>query len=103
VDTESREFLLYWTSFPDRLRAILKERNIRQVRFAEMLEIDPSSFNSWLSGRKIPSASRLIQMADLLELPLDDLIGRASPRSKRPGGGARIEIAAAKTAKKKSR
>lgn len=83
VESESSEIYAYWESFPDRLRAILKERGVRQVAFAEQLGISPSSFNNWLGGRKIPSASRLIQMADLLELSLDDLIGRTPPRNNR--------------------
>lgn len=103
MGSESSDKSPYWSIFPGRLEAILGEQGIRQNVFAEMLGVEPTTINSWIKERKQPSATRLFEMADLLQVSLDDLIGRTPPKRKAPGGRARTRTAPAKAAKKRPR
>lgn len=83
METESRRNCAYWITFPKSLDSILKERKIRRSALAGMLGIEPTTVSSWMHGRKTPSATRLFEMADLLEVSLDELVGRKLPRRKK--------------------
>lgn len=89
MGTESRQNFSYWTIFSKRLKALLSEREIRQNALAEMLGIDPTSVNSWIQERKTPSAAHILEIADILDVSLDDLFGRTPPRKRKTKSGRR--------------
>ena len=61
----------------------MKEQRIRQNAFAKLLGVKPTTITSWMKKRKRPSASRLLEMADLLAVPLDNLFDRTPPKKKK--------------------
>lgn len=103
MDTSSSKNLFYWQFFQKRLREILKERKIRQKALAKLLGVDPTTVNDWLTGRKTPSANRLFEIADILAVPLDDLIGRTPPRNKKTKVKKKTKTTKKKVKKKKSK
>lgn len=79
----ARQKSAYWQIFSQRLGAVLKDRGIRQNAFCDDLGVRPQTVNDWMKGRKTPSADRLFEIADLLGMSLDELIGRTPPRRRR--------------------
>ena len=58
---------------------ILKARKTRQNGLARTLDVKPQIVTKWLKGPDKPSAERLFQIADALDVSLDKLIGRVPP------------------------
>ncbi|MEJ2445726.1 MAG: helix-turn-helix transcriptional regulator [Exilibacterium sp.] len=67
--------------FSERLRLLRSARNIKQSRLAELLGISPRSYNRWERGGNLPHLDMLIKIADILQVSLDELVGRTKPSS----------------------
>ncbi len=67
------------SDFANRLKLLRSSRNITQARLAELLEIDPRAYNRWERGGNVPHLDTLIRIADLLQVTLDELVGRSEP------------------------
>lgn len=63
-------------TFGERLRDLLYERKIPQISFAKKLGISRARLNNYLADRSEPSQKTLIQIADLLKINADYLLGR---------------------------
>jgi transcriptional regulator with XRE-family HTH domain len=57
---------------------VLKQKGVRQKTLAKALGVEPPIISRWLKGPETPSATRLFEIADVLNVTLDELIGRGS-------------------------
>ena len=71
--------LLTMTGFKQRLKLLREARNMTQVRLAELLNIDPKVYNRWERGFATPKLEGMIKLADILQISLDELVGRVTP------------------------
>ena len=58
---------------PQRLRILLAERDLRQTDLAEKIGVKESLVSYWMNGKRAPNIERLQQIADVLNVSLDDL------------------------------
>ena len=71
--------LLKMTGFKERIRLLREARNITQVRLAELIGVDPKVYNRWERGFATPKLEGMMKLADILQITLDELVGRSSP------------------------
>jgi transcriptional regulator with XRE-family HTH domain len=64
------------SEFAQRLRLLRESRQLTQVRLAELIEVDARAYNRWERGTIAPQLDTLIRIADVLQVPLDELVGR---------------------------
>ena len=77
ISTATKETeALDMSDFAERLKLLRESRQISQARLAELLEIDPRSYNRWERGGNIPHLDTIIKIADILQVTLDELVGR---------------------------
>jgi transcriptional regulator with XRE-family HTH domain len=67
--------------FTERLRLLRTARGLKQNRLAELLGIPPRSYNRWERGTYVPHVEMLVKLADILQVSMDELIGRADSAS----------------------
>jgi transcriptional regulator with XRE-family HTH domain len=60
----------------ERLKRLREERELTQTRLAELLGMAARSYNRWERGGHMPSLEMLIKAADVLQVSLDELVGR---------------------------
>ena len=63
-------------AFSERLRLLRQARKMTQVRLAELLGISARGYNRWEKGGNVPHLDTLIKIADILQVSLDELVGR---------------------------
>lgn len=66
------------SEFAQRLRLLRESRQLTQVRLAELIEVDARAYNRWERGTIAPQLDTLIKIADVLQVPLDELVGRTA-------------------------
>ena len=65
--------------FAERLRDARSARGLTQSRLAELLQVSPRVYNRWETGAAVPRLDTLVKIVDLLEVSLDELVGRKEP------------------------
>lgn len=70
------------TKLPERLRELRSSRNLTQTRLAELLSVNPRVYNRWEQGVSVPHIDTVVKIADILQVNLDELLGRAPIISK---------------------
>ena len=65
--------------FAERLRKARAARGVSQTRLAEILEISPRVYNRWERGAAIPRLDTVVSIAEILEVSIDELVGRKDP------------------------
>ena len=65
--------------FAKRLRETRSARGLTQTRLAGMLGVSPRVYNRWERGAAIPRLDTLVKIAEILEVSLDELVGRREP------------------------
>lgn len=60
----------------DRIRELMKEQNLNQVRLAEKTGVKQNTISAWLLNKKEPSITSLWLMADYFDVEIDYLVGR---------------------------
>lgn len=60
----------------ERIKELMKENGLNQVRLAEKVGIKQNTISSWLNGKKEPSITSLWLLADYFDVDVDYLIGR---------------------------
>lgn len=60
--------------FGERLSSIIKERNISQHKLAKESGLSVSRINDYLNMKVAPTIFAMINLADALEMKIDDLI-----------------------------
>jgi transcriptional regulator with XRE-family HTH domain len=63
--------------FAEALREIRTSRGLTQARLSELLAVSPS----WETGAAAPRLDTLVKIADILDVTLDELVGRTEPSS----------------------
>ncbi|EDH6260726.1 helix-turn-helix transcriptional regulator [Salmonella enterica subsp. enterica serovar Agbeni] len=66
------------SAFAERLRLLREARNLSQVRLAELLNVDPRVYNRWEKGASAPHLDTVVNIADVLQVSMDELVGRRS-------------------------
>lgn len=64
----------------ERLKALRKERNLRQEQVAVALDISMSAYCHYEQGKREPTASVLNRMANYYDVSVDYLLGRSDQR-----------------------
>ena len=62
--------------FAERLKDLMKEYNLNQVRLAEKVGVRQNTISAWLLKKKEPCIRSLWLIADYFEETVDYLIGR---------------------------
>ncbi len=62
--------------FAERLRELMKEQGLNQVRLAQKIGVKQNTISAWLLKKKEPCIFSLWQVADYFEVSVDYLIGR---------------------------
>ena len=76
VDIPTEEKLLPVLPFGKRLREILKLKGISQEKMKKDMKISSSVIYNWISGKREPTPTSLIKIANYLDCSVDYLIGR---------------------------
>lgn len=58
------------------LKRVRESRSMSQSQLAEALWLDRSSVSGYESGKRVPDILILCRMAEILEVSLDELVGR---------------------------
>ena len=64
--------------FAERLRELMKEQGLNQVKLAEHVGVKQNTVSAWLLKKKEPSLTSLWLVADYFDVETDYLIGRKS-------------------------
>ena len=64
----------------ERLRELRKEKGLRQEQAAVALDISMSSYCLYEQGKREPTASVIVRMADYYDVSADYLLGRSERR-----------------------
>ena len=62
--------------FAERLRELMKEHGLNQVKLAEKVGVKQSAISAWLLKKKEPSVTSLWLLADYFGIKIDNLVGR---------------------------
>ena len=62
--------------FNKRLRLMRMKKNLTQQKFSDLLGIALRSYQCYEQGTRTPSFDMLIQIADILDVSVDYLLGR---------------------------
>ena len=62
--------------FSERLRGLMKEQGLNQVKLAEKAGVKQNTISAWLLKKKEPSVTSLWLLADYFGVDVDYLIGR---------------------------
>lgn len=62
--------------FSDRLKELMQEQSLNQVKLAEQIGLQQSTISSWLHGKKEPCIASLWILADYFNVDIDFLVGR---------------------------
>lgn len=57
------------------------EKNMSQGDLADALEVSRQSVSKWENNAAVPELEKLIKMAQLFDITLDELVGNSPPRS----------------------
>ncbi len=60
----------------ERLRELMKEEGLTQVKLAAQIGVKQNTISAWLSKKKQPSIASLWRLADRFGVSVDFLIGR---------------------------
>ena len=72
----STEFQEESTSFTERLRELRKKSHLTQEKVANVLEIRRETYRGYEAGDYEPKLDKLLILADLYQVTLDELMGR---------------------------
>lgn len=60
----------------ERIRELMGEYNLNQVKLAEKIGVKQNTISAWLSKKKEPSIRSLWLLADCFDVDIDYLVGR---------------------------
>lgn len=67
--------------FSENLRRLRIQSDLMQKEIASILNVSVRTFQGWENGRTEPNIEKLIQIADIFNITIDDLVGRTSMTS----------------------
>ena len=72
-------------SLSENIYRMRSEKNMSQLELAEALEVSRQSVSKWETGTAVPELDKLVKMAKLFEISLDELVnGEAFPAREAP-------------------
>jgi hypothetical protein len=74
--------------FSGRLRTLMQERKVPQVRLAQEFRVSQAAVSKWLKGT-VPSGATLVRLAHFFGVTPEELLGldsRRRPEARPPGG-----------------
>ena len=60
----------------ERIRELMKEYGLNQVRLAEKIGVKQNTISAWVLGKKEPCIYSLWLLADYFDIDIDYLVGR---------------------------
>lgn len=60
----------------DRIKELMKEEKLNQVKLAEKIGVKQNTISAWLLGKKEPSITSLWLLADYFNVDIDYIVGR---------------------------
>lgn len=66
--------------FHEALNRNMQSRNIKQAELSRMSGIDTGLMSMYANGKRIPTLTNAIAIADALQISLDELAGRDAPK-----------------------
>ena len=69
--------------FANRLKQLRESKQMSSYAVAKNLGITKQSAHGWETTKTVPSADKLVELADLLECSLDYLVGRSDDPKRR--------------------
>ena len=81
VTIDKRWSSLAMPGLPERLKELRNKRKLTQTRLAELLKVSARVYNRWEKGTAAPHLDTVIKIADILQVDLDDLVGRKPTES----------------------
>ena len=66
----------FMENFSKTLKQYRELHGVTQKQMAEWLEMTPNAYQKYELGTREPNLTTLIKIADILEVSLDDLVGR---------------------------
>ncbi len=60
----------------ERIRELMNEHDLNQVRLAEQVGVKQNTISAWLRGKKEPCITSLWLLADFFDVDIDYLVGR---------------------------
>lgn len=60
----------------ENLQTLRKEKGLSQEELSEKCQVSRQAIAKWESGESVPTIDKLIFLADLYEISLDELVGR---------------------------
>jgi transcriptional regulator with XRE-family HTH domain len=67
--------------FSERLKTLRNQRALSQAALAQMLDVSPRVYNRWEKGTAIPRLDTVVRIADILQVSIDELAGRAESKT----------------------
>ena len=71
-------------SLGERIASYRKKAGYSQEGLAEQLGVSRQAVSNWETGRSVPDADLLVQLADCLGVPVEELLGTPTPESITP-------------------
>lgn len=62
--------------FAERLKDLMKEHGLNQVRLAEKVGVKQNTISAWLLKKKEPCITSMWLLADFFDVDIDYLVGR---------------------------
>ena len=75
-----------------RLKELRKQRGLTQGDIASALHVVQAAVSQWETGRVTPEADKISQLADVLGVSIDVLMGKQEPTETKSGTGIKIPV-----------
>jgi len=76
----------------ERIYQYRTEKNMSQGDLADALEVSRQSVSKWENNTAVPELDKLLKLADIFEVSLDELAGRPVPKTENSAGQHAIEV-----------
>ena len=71
----------YDNIFAQRLRALMKERSVKQSILAEKAGCSRQAVSQYIDGSSVPNVDKLLSIADFFDVSADYLLGRTNAKT----------------------
>ncbi|MEG0783259.1 helix-turn-helix domain-containing protein [Carnobacterium sp.] len=74
------------TKFNERIYALRKANNFTQEEIAQELKVSRQTISNWETGTAQPTIDRVIELANVFDVSMEELIGRSKNKNKKASG-----------------
>lgn len=74
------------TKFNERIYALRKANNFTQEEIAQELKVSRQTISNWETGTAQPTIDKVIELANVFDVSMDELIGRSKNKNKKASG-----------------